>query len=87
MRTRGSRVSRCPYWFHDVKQRSVLRSRGAFWRSGLSAFVTFAFASASRGGGSRRGRRTPLPAPASGPFSETHLHERGCESLYYKFVT
>ena len=87
MRTRGSRVSRCPYWFHDVKQRSVLRSRGALLRSGLSAFVTFAFASASRGGGSRRGRGTPLPTPASGPFSETHLHERGCESLYYKFVT
>jgi hypothetical protein len=70
MRTRGSRVSRCLYSFHDVKQRSVLRSRGALLRPGLSAFVTFAFASASRGGGSRRSRRMRLPAPVSGPFRD-----------------
>ena len=80
-------VSRGPYRFHDVKQRSVLRSRGALLRAGWSGFVTVAFASASRGGSSRRSRRTPLPAPVSEPFTETQLHERGCKSCYYKFVT
>jgi hypothetical protein len=86
MRTRGSRVSRCPYWFHDVKQRSVLRSRGALLRSGLFASVTIAFASASR----RRFAPQPQDAtPRSGfrTVSETPLHERECESVYYKFVT
>jgi hypothetical protein len=82
MRTRGSRVSRCLYSFHDVKQRSVLRSRGALLRSGLSAFVTFAFASASRGG-----RRMRLPAPVSGPFRRRTSMSDGCESVYYKLVT
>ena len=70
MRTRGLREP-WPYRFHDVKQRSVLRSRGALLRAGWSGFVTVAFASASRGGSSRRSRRTPLPAPVSEPFTET----------------
>ena len=64
MRTRGSRVSRCPYWFHDVKQRSLLRSRGALLRSGLSAFVAFAFASlpppAAAARAAAAGRHSPL---------------------------
>jgi hypothetical protein len=80
MRTRGSRVSRWPHWFHDVKQRSVLRSRSALLRSGLFAFVAIAFAFASYGCGSRRGRRTPLPAPAFAP-SFGNAGEREYESL------
>ena len=35
-----------------------------------------------------RGRRTPLPAPPFRTVSrKTPLHERGWESMYYKFVT
>jgi hypothetical protein len=33
-------VSRGPYRFHDVKQRSVLRSRGALLRPGLACFLS-----------------------------------------------
>ena len=34
-----------------------------------------------------RGRRTPLPAPPTGPSPEDAPHERGWQSLYYIFVT
>jgi hypothetical protein len=70
MRTRGSHVSRCPYSFHDVKQRSVLRSRGALLRSGLFAFVAIAFASLPSPAAAVRATAAgrPLPAPAFGPF-------------------
>jgi hypothetical protein len=38
MRTRGSRMSVGRGRIHDVKQRSVLRSRGALLRAGWSAW-------------------------------------------------
>jgi hypothetical protein len=88
MRTRGSRVSRCSYWFHDVKQRSVLRSRGALLRPGLSAFVAIAFASLPAPAAAVRATAAGRPpAPAFGLFRRRPSMSENANLLYYKFVT
>ena len=75
-------VSRCPYSFHDVKQRSVLHFRGALLRPGLSAFVAIAFASLPAPAAAVRAAATGHHSPLrlQDRFSETPLHEREFES-------
>ena len=85
----GTSLGAPPWRFSDADPRSRLPAvepepqrlpapRQKAWRSGSRT---------SRRRGYEPRRRTPLPAPPSGPSPETPLHERGCESLYYKFVT
>jgi len=71
---------------HDVKQRSVLRSRGALLRPGSSAVVRYFYSFASASAAAVRARRgTPLPLrlrlrlgsypPPSGPKIRIFYHK------------